>query len=224
MKANSDLIKSAENRYHYNEENHKKDIEYSISNTTVYSPDNRFVEPYRDFDTEVTMALVTTTGGLREINKWDDHGKIALLNFASYKYPGGYFLGGSSAQEEFLCHESTLYNVLESFNTTYYADYTIKEKPTEEEIEVTDIKLFDGDNFILQDKIKADVITCAAPNWGAFSRHSENIHQFNSVLKDRIRFVLNIAADQQENSIYTSHFFSIVYCLTLQNYTKISRK
>ena len=34
---------------------------------------------------------------------------------ASYKHPGGYFLGGSSAQEEALCHESNLYPILLAF-------------------------------------------------------------------------------------------------------------
>ena len=37
---------------------------------------------------------------------------ICALNFASYKNPGGKFMDGSSAQEECLCHESILYEVL----------------------------------------------------------------------------------------------------------------
>ena len=43
--------------------------------------------------------------------------RVCVLNFASYKNPGGMFIKGSSAQEESLCHESFLYNVLKEYDT-----------------------------------------------------------------------------------------------------------
>ena len=46
-------------------------------------------------------------------------GKVCVLNFASFKYPGGAFINGSKAQEECLCHESFLYNVLSEFDKTF---------------------------------------------------------------------------------------------------------
>lgn len=46
-------------------------------------------------------------------------GKTCVLNFASFKNPGGGFLKGTIAQEEYLCQNSTLYNVLSQF-TSYY--------------------------------------------------------------------------------------------------------
>lgn len=39
---------------------------------------------------------------------------VAILDFASYKQPGGMFREGSRAQEECLCHTSDLYNILSS--------------------------------------------------------------------------------------------------------------
>lgn len=39
---------------------------------------------------------------------------VAILDFASYKQPGGMFREGSRAQEECLCHASDLYNILSS--------------------------------------------------------------------------------------------------------------
>lgn len=50
-----------------------------------------------------------------------DNGRTAILNYASYKSPGGFFLEGSPAQEEALCHESNLYPILLAFDGTYYA-------------------------------------------------------------------------------------------------------
>lgn len=38
--------------------------------------------------------------------------KICLLNFASFKNPGGRFIDGSMAQEEAICHATNLYNIL----------------------------------------------------------------------------------------------------------------
>ncbi|MEE3496454.1 MAG: TIGR02452 family protein, partial [Butyrivibrio sp.] len=46
-------------------------------------------------------------------------GKTAVLNFASYRHPGGGFLNGSMAQEEAICHASFLYNVLREFPEYY---------------------------------------------------------------------------------------------------------
>ena len=66
-------------------------------------------------DTEiVNMDSVTAIFAKKE-------GKTAVLNFASYKNPGGMFLEGSCAQEECLCHASYLYNVLSRYDATYYS-------------------------------------------------------------------------------------------------------
>lgn len=48
--------------------------------------------------------------------------KIAALNFASFKYPGGGFLKGSSTQEESLCHKSILYNILQRQREDFYGE------------------------------------------------------------------------------------------------------
>ena len=71
-------------------------------------------EPQQKPDTIIVQTDVVTAA--YKYHK----GKTAVLNFASYKNPGGMFIKGSSAQEESLCHESFLYNVLQEFDHTYY--------------------------------------------------------------------------------------------------------
>ena len=123
--------------------------------------------------------------------------KIAVLNFASAKYPGGYVIGGSSAQEESICRASTLYHVLSDrkfadeyydYNKLYavakYGDNDIYHKYTDRMIYTPDIKVIavDTEDLTILPKylyegnwFDVDVITCPAPNlnilWKKYNRN-----------------------------------------------------
>ena len=102
--------------------------------------------------------------------------KVAVLNFASFKNPGGMFLNGSGAQEESLCHESLLYPVLKAFNASYYAvnHHNLNRALYKDKLLYSvDIPFFDMKAKKPADKV--DVITCAAPNWGAYAKYHEPI-------------------------------------------------
>ena len=103
----------------YMEYKHKKDIENSISNSLIYEDSfNTRIEPRYD-DTNIVFLKKDTVSAIFDVSN-TDNGKICALNFASYKNPGGMFIKGSTAQEECLCHESFLYNVLKRFENKYY--------------------------------------------------------------------------------------------------------
>lgn len=108
--------------------------------------------------------------------------KIAVLNFANSKYPGGGVKKGSRAQEESLCRTSTLYPVIsaDKFSASYYGPNGKRRG---------DDKALQSDNLIYSPGIiickttdkdpkrvdesqftAVDVITCAAPNLGASKR------------------------------------------------------
>lgn len=120
---------------------------------------------------------------------------VAVLNFASYKNPGGMFLKGSMAQEEALCHESILYNVLSAqrFQDEFYG-------PNHNRLNKAmygDDLIYSRDVLFIDEKAGntyADVITCAAPNAGTAS---EICHVKPEIikanLKSRIQHVLYIA-------------------------------
>lgn len=118
-----------------------------------------------------------------------DNGRTAILNYASYKSPGGFFLEGSPAQEEALCHESNLYPILLAFDGTYYA-WLNKALYLNRALVV----------FERNDKQKkADVITCAAPNFRTAHRYqSVSKSENDRVLENRIHFMYQIA---EENGV-----------------------
>lgn len=127
-------------------------------------------------------------------------GQVCILNFASYKNPGGFFLGGSFAQEEALCHESTLYPVLSSFNDTYYRwnkQHLNKALYLDRALYSKDI-LFERD----EKKIFADVLTCAAPNYRTGHRYQNvSLIENEDTFRKRIEFIYGIAEQQEVNTL-----------------------
>lgn len=96
--------------------------------------------------------------------KYSEQGKIGVLNFASARTPGGSFLRGGNAQEEFICRKSNLYlTLLES--EQYYKDNTSKPGglATQNLIVSTNVSFIrDKDDNLLEKPIETCVITSPA--------------------------------------------------------------
>ena len=131
------------------------------------------------------QGTVTAAEALRKTCK----GKIAVLNFASYRFPGGGFLAGSMAQEEALCHKSYLYNILKEFPQFYEENGKNLNNSlyTNAAIYTPNVR-FLGDNDFF-----ADVITCAAPNKAAAMSKGVNGNICDDIMRERMEFVLDIA-------------------------------
>ena len=147
---------------------------------------------------------------------WMPQRKVAILNFASFKNPGGMFLEGSPAQEESLCHQSILYPILEGFKEEYYEKH---KKILNRALYITDIlytpDVMFFDQIVTMDKkdkiqrklntkiMRADVITCAAPNVGTYLKfcngHTDDVdaktgrNVIEQQLFTRIRSILMVA-------------------------------
>lgn len=168
-------------------------IDAAIRGTKVYGgPD--YTPPTLNLDIFDYARLVETDSVSAAAERVSAGEKICILNFASYKHPGGGFLQGASTQEEALCHESILYPVLQAFKDTYY-EWNNRHKNgalyTNRALYTPDV-LFIHKGGLFQ----ADVVTCAAPNANTAVRYGHATReQNNEVFADRIKFLNNVIAN-----------------------------
>lgn len=191
-----EMKKKAFSHYQRMEREYKEDIEYSINNTQVYDVNTEMLlkteRKHYSKPCQIHLKDITTSEAIFNVRSKDELSRVAVLNFASYKNPGGMFLNGSIAQEEALCHDSTLYNVLKHFEDTYY---TWNRKHLNRAM-YEHRALYSEDIVFFKDDIVyyADVLTCAAPNYGAASKYQDVTEEENKkILRERIDFLFQIA-------------------------------
>jgi uncharacterized protein (TIGR02452 family) len=91
-------------------------IKNSIKDTSIYDTTFKCNLELKNKNTEIIIDDLDSVSAIFKYGK----DKTSVLNFSSYKNPGGMFINGSKAQEECLCHESFLYNVLKEFVIEFY--------------------------------------------------------------------------------------------------------
>lgn len=195
------------------EKEHPSEIAYSVKNTMMCRKeklDSSFGVSWQKRYHQTAVKLEALDSVSAVFRYTDQYFKTAVLNFASYKQPGGMFLQGSKAQEECLCHESTLYNVLTRFEDTYYAS---NRKQLNRAL-YQNAALYSPDVYFERndDSVECDVITCAAPNFSAASKYCNISREENAtVLESRIKFILYLAATQQVDTLILGAFGSGVF-------------
>ena len=141
-------------------------------------------------ESQVVFKGTTTDALFSDYCKdWKDK-KVCVLNFASYKNPGGGFLTGAQAQEESLCHTSFLYNVLEKMKPYY--EWNLKHNNFglyfNRAIYSKNIRFFNENKSMV-----CDVLTCAAPNRSVIEKYGSFTEEQNyDMLKSRINFIKSI--------------------------------
>ena len=202
-------------------EENENDIRNSIANTSLYDRVNIKSPEKPNLITNCTLEKKTTDGALYDFLYPEVHGtlgsvdshitanmsKVAVLNFASYKIPGGGFLSGAMAQEEALCHTSTLYPVLASdtvINNFYaYNNQHLNKGLYTDRALYTEGIVFKYPN---EDKIfKADVISCAAPNNSIIAKYEKSCpytpEENKKALLSRIDFVKDICLLEKVDTV-----------------------
>ena len=173
------------------------EIKEAVEKTKIYSTDFKSRISAINKDMQITVEdLDTVHAGCI----YYGNGKTALLNFSSYKNPGGMFIKGSKAQEECLCHASYLYNVLSQMENDFY-NWNRQHKGRALYLN----RGMYSPDILFQYKetlFHCDVITCAAPNKSAGQRYQNISDQENTeVLRSRIAFVLDIAKENQVDTL-----------------------
>ena len=160
----------------------------SVRGTIAYPPDVAIDESSTSrYDTVVSVVNATTLSPVAGL--LSDGLNPVVLNFASATSPGGGFLNGARAQEEYLCRSSALHACLKG-NPMYafhraqrdalYSDYVIYSP---------NVPVFrDDDGDLLEQPYMVSVITSPASN----ARHIPTDHQdaIYTAMQSRIHKVL----------------------------------
>lgn len=168
-------------------------ITESVKKTQEFGPDWKYVSmivPHTSID---IVKLDSVTAVKHYTNLYP--GKtICVHNFANYTTPGGGYIHGANAQEENLCEDSYLYNVLTDFEDTYYAwnkDHMNNDRYEDRALYSPDIIFGTSLNTSHDDIGFADVLTCAAPR---ISSKNTDKYLNDMAMYDRIIFIKSILA------------------------------
>lgn len=181
---------------------HGNEIQNSVNNTVIYEgrPDNN---QWKDItDTKFVLIKADTVSAVMKCDTVKT-GKTAVLNFASYKHPTGGWFQGSSAQEESLCSESTLGTTILNERFKDYYDWNNRHLNYALYL---DRALYSPDILFIRgnETRKADVITCAAPNWKACGKyHPEKESDNILALDDRTVFLKDMCEANNVNTFIT---------------------
>ena len=192
-------------------EDHIKEIEKyaalteaSIKSSIIY-PDNNGTKVVPGTAKE-TKIIVEDIDSVSAIYKYDNrrreeepYNKICVLNFASYKNPGGAFLNGAIAQEEALCHESNLYPVISAFMDQFYNP---NKKNLNKALYNNNLIYSPNVVFLKDYMLFCDVITAAAPNKKAAQKYCNvTSEEVNKIMKERIDHVLFAAYQNRVDTL-----------------------
>jgi uncharacterized protein (TIGR02452 family) len=175
------------------------DLDRAVEGTVSYPPDANLPGfPGGSHATRFEVADETTLAAARRLSA--EGLRVAALNFASARHPGGGFLNGARAQEESLCRSSGLYscisgNAMYAFHSGqrggFYSNYAIFSP------DVPVIR--DDDGELLARPYLCSFITAPAVNAGAL-KHTEH-RTIRAEMEQRIDKVLAIAAGHGHDAI-----------------------
>ncbi|NEA99122.1 TIGR02452 family protein [Streptomyces sp. SID13726] len=166
-------------------------IEAARAGTRMYGPGPVQAGPFDPVDTFIEVTGESSLEAARRLG-----GRVAVLNFASARNPGGGYLNGAQAQEEALCRASALYTCqLEA--REFYDHHRAHRDPfyTDRVIHSPAVPVFRDDDGTLLDAVHlVGFLTAAAPNTGVVRRTApDRVADVPAALATRAEQVLSVA-------------------------------
>lgn len=183
----------------------REELATACDGTTLYLPDAftslwERLSPETETPRTPTAITVENASTLSVAARLRQHfERVALLNFASARNPGGGFLSGARAQEESLARSSGLYATLKTQPEFYAYHRQVRSVLYSDRVIFSpDVPVFTDDaHEPLDTPWTVSMLTCAAVNTGALERNEPQKLQFvRSVMEQRARMVLAVAATQ----------------------------
>jgi uncharacterized protein (TIGR02452 family) len=174
-------------------------VRRAVDETVSYPPGQPFQESAnRNHQTKISVENTTTLEAARRLIVQGC--RPALLNFASAIHPGGGFLGGARAQEEYLARSSGLYACIR--NNAMYAFHRSHRDPlyTNYAIYSPETPVFRSDDgSLLDEPYTVGIITCPAVN--AAKMAPERKGEIGPAMWLRILKVLSIGVKHGHDAI-----------------------
>lgn len=184
-----------------------EEIQLSVTGSKTYSHNElKCIETNAEVESNTAPNIFvtdeTTQIAASRIYK-EGYTHLVLLNFASAFSPGGGFLNGAKAQEEDLARCSTIYQCLKSQNKYYEDNINLNSMLFNDQI----IYSFNVPWFRKRSRDKpnelyfSSVISAPAPNAKKALEQGEDTGKINTVLKERCRYILNVAKDNGHENL-----------------------
>jgi uncharacterized protein (TIGR02452 family) len=177
----------------------------AASGTVLYRPDDYdCLDPPPEGVGRVAIEVSseTTTEAARRLIEREGVSRVAALNFASAKNPGGGFLGGAKAQEEDLARSSALYRCQLTQPEYYRANRaTGSMLYTDHLIYSPEVPFFRDEQLeLLPAPFTVTILTCPAPNAGEAQKRGEGT-SVRATLERRAHRVLCVAAHHRHHTL-----------------------
>jgi uncharacterized protein (TIGR02452 family) len=185
-----------------------RDLQDCINETRLYRPGQLAKLAAGATATEkaarITVSNCTSLSAAARLHAEYGSDRVALLNFASARNPGGGFLSGSQAQEESLARASGLYASISQMTDYYEANRRNKSALyTDHMIYSPRVPVFrDDDDRLLEEPWTVAMITAPAVNAGVVRANEPgSVSQIAETMDRRIASVLGLAAHHGHDAL-----------------------